>query len=169
MQNLTLNTWQKFVLVLIRFVIGWHMYYQGWGKLWAVNWSAKWYLEAAKGPFASWFQWLAESPTLLAVSDIAVVWGLMILGLLLMLGLFTRVAALAGIALMLLFFLAAPPLPVMGFSVATAQGSELYVDKTFIEVLALVVVLSFPTGQMAGLDVLVRQYLRRRKQARFMA
>lgn len=169
MQNLTLNAWQQFILVAIRFVIGWHMFYQGWGKLWSVNWSAKGYLAAAKGPFSAWFQWLAESPTLLGIADIATIWGLMILGLLLMLGLFTRTAALAGIGLLLLFFLAAPPMPVLGFTVPTAQGSELYIDKTFIEVLALVVVLSFPTGQMAGLDILVRHYRRRRKQARFIS
>lgn len=155
------NAAQQVVLVVLRFVIGWHLFYQGLGKWWAVDWSAKGYLAAAGGPFASWFHWLAESPDLLRFADTATVWGLMILGLLLMLGLFTRTAALLSSLLLMMFFLAAPPLPYAGFTVPTLQGYELYVDKTLIEALALLVVLAFPTGQMAGLDVLIRQWRER--------
>ncbi|MFQ5738065.1 MAG: DoxX family membrane protein [Acidobacteriota bacterium] len=155
----SVSAFQQFVLVLIRFVIGWHLFYQGLGKLRAVSWSAQGYLSSAKGPFASFFQALADSPTWLRIADALTVWGLLIAGLLLMFGLFTRTAAVVALLLLLLFFLAAPPLPYMGFTVPTGQGSELYIDKTLIEALALLVVLSFPTGKMAGLDI----FLSRRK------
>ncbi len=153
-----LSGWHQFLLVLTRFIIGWHLFYQGLGKLRAVSWSSKWYLENARGPLAGFFQWIAESPWFLDISDTLTVWGLLIIGLLLMLGLFTRTAAAGGAALLLLFYLAAPPLPVQGFTVPTAQGTELYVDKTLIEALALLLVMAFPTGQIAGLDILIRHW-----------
>jgi thiosulfate dehydrogenase [quinone] large subunit len=163
------NPWQQFVLVLIRFAVGWHLFYQGLGKFRAVAWTSKGYLDGARGPFSSWFEWMVESPGLVQFADTLTVWSLMILGLLLMLGLFTRCSALAAMGLILLFFLAAPPVTMMGFSVPTAQGYELYVDKNLIEILALLVVVSFPTGQMAGLDILVSRYWRRRRNTAFKA
>ena len=155
---------QKFLLVLLRFSIGWHLFYQGLGKLRAVKWTARGYLEAASGPFASLFQGIAEGPKLMAWADFLTVWGLMVLGILLMVGLFTRLSALGGIALLMLFYLAAPPLAPEGFTVASSEGAELYVNKTLLEALALLVVLSFPTGQMVGLDILLR-HRREGKQA----
>lgn len=153
---------QKLLLVLLRFSIGWHLFYQGLGKLRAVDWSAQGYLAAATGPFASLFHTIAEGPRLIAWADFLTIWGLMILGILLMVGLFTRIAALGGIFLLALFYLAAPPLASEGFTVISPEGAELYVNKTFLEALALLVVLSFPTGRMVGLDIL----LRHRKETR---
>ncbi len=147
---------QQLLLVLLRFSIGWHLFYQGLGKLRAVEWTARGYLEASTGPFASLFQGIAEGPKLMAWADFLTVWGLMVLGILLMVGLFTRLSALGGIALLMLFYLAAPPLASEGFTVMSSEGAELYVNKTLLEALALLLVLSFPTGQMVGLDILLR-------------
>lgn len=151
---------QQIVLVLLRFAIGWHLFYQGIGKFRAVQWSARGYLEASWGPLAGLFHAIAESPWMLWAADQGTKWGLVIFGLCLMLGLFTRTAALGGTFLLLLFYVAAPP--VAGFTVAGPQGTELYVDKTLLEALALLVVLSFPTGKMAGLDVVIAQWRARR-------
>ncbi len=158
------NPFQQVVLVALRFVVGWHLFYQGLGKYLAVNWTAQGFLEAARGPFAGYYKSLAASPDLLRIADGVTVWGLMVIGLLLMLGLLTRTAAFSGFVLLLSFFLAAPPVTYMGFTIATAQGFELYVDKTLIEALALLVILAFPTGQMAGLDILITQWRRRRER-----
>ena len=155
---------QRFLLVLLRFSIGWHLFYQGLGKFRAVEWTARGFLEAASGPFASLFQGIAESPKLMAWADFLTVWGLMVLGILLMVGLFTRVSALGGIALLMLFYLAAPPLASEGFTVMSSEGAELYVNKTLLEALALLLVFSFPTGRMVGLDILLR-HRRESKQA----
>jgi len=153
---------QQFLLVLLRFLVGWHLFFQGLGKVWTVGWSARGYLENASGPLQSLFQYLAASPWLMALADFAVVWGLMLFGLLLMLGLFSRLAALGGFLLLFLFFVAAPPLPHLGFSVPGPEGSELYVNKTLIEALLLMVLAVLPTGKMAGLDVLVSSWRRPR-------
>ena len=155
---------QKLLLVLLRFSIGWHLFYQGLGKLRAVEWTARGYLEAATGPFASLFHSIAEGPRLMAWADFSTVWGLMVLGILLMVGLFTRLSALGGIALLMLFYLAAPPLASEGFTVMSSEGAELYVNKTLLEALALLLVMSFPTGRMVGLDILLR-YRKEAKQA----
>ena len=154
---------QQLLLVTIRFLVGWHLFYQGLGKYWTVGWSSQGYLENARGPLEGVFESLAARPGLLAVADFTVVWGLMLVGLLLMLGLFSRTAAVGGFLLLLLFFLAYPPLPYLGFSVPGPEGFELYVNKTLIEALLLVLLAAFPTGRMAGLDILVAGWARRRR------
>ena len=153
-----LSGWQRLLLVVLRFVIGWHFFYQGYGKLVSVDWSSAGYLGASWGPFAR----ISESPTLLAIADYSTIWALIILGILLMLGLFTQFAAIAGCLLLWSFFLAIPPLDYTGFVITTPQGSELYVDKTLIEALALMLVASFKTGRMLGLDILVRNWRHQR-------
>lgn len=156
--------WQQLLLVVLRLSLGWHLFFQGLGKLWEPGWTARGYLRAAWGPFAPLFHRMAESSFLLSVADQITIWGLMIAGFLLLCGLFTRIAALGGFLLVMSFFLAAPPVAYQGFLVTSLEGTELYVNKTLIEALALLVVLAFPTGQMAGLDILVRQWRERRQR-----
>ncbi len=146
-----LSGWHKLLLVVLRFSIGWHFFFQGFGKLIWPYWSAEGYLRAAWGPF----QQIAENPSLLAVADYTTIWALIILGFLLMVGLFSRFAAIAGTLLMVSFYLAVPPLDYTGFVLWSPQGTELYVDKTLIEALALLLVGSFRTGRMLGLDILI--------------
>ncbi len=152
----SLTGWQQFMLVLFRFCVGWHLFYQGMGKLRAARWSAEPYLKSADGPLAALFQRMTENRAWLSVADQATIWGLMILGVLLMVGLFTRAASLGAIALLLLFYLAHPPFPVHGFGVPTINGNELYVNQVLIEILALAVSLSFDTGKISGLDMLIK-------------
>lgn len=144
---------QQILLVTLRFAIGWHLFYQGFGKVVAVEWSSAGFLRASWGLFA----WIADQPVLLAIADIVVIWGLMILGVLLMVGLFTRIAALVGGFLVLLFYLALPPLDYTGFVTPGPQGTELWVDKNLIEVLALWALAALPTGRMIGLDIILRR------------
>lgn len=153
-----LSPTHKFLLLLLRFSIGWHLFYQGVGKFLAVNWTSRGYLENSTGPFSGVFHRIAENPSMLATADICTKWGLVVLGLGLMLGLFTRLSAVGGFALLMLFYLASPALVSDGFVVQSAEGSELYVNKTLIEALALSLILAFPTGQIAGLDILVRHW-----------
>ena len=148
----------KFLLLVLRFCIGWHLFYQGVGKILAVEWTSRGYLESSTGPFSGLFHWIVENPSLLATADVCTKWGLIVLGLALMLGLFTRLSAFGGVALLMLFYLASPALVTDGFVVQSAEGTELYVNKTLIEALALSLVLVFPTGQIAGLDILVRHW-----------
>lgn len=149
-----LNGWQKTILVILRFAIGWHLFYQGFGKIISPYWSAEGYLTASWGPFLK----IAENATLLSLADLTTMWGLMILGVFLMVGFLTRLSAVLGAGLLIMIYMAVPPLDYTGFVYSTSQGSELYVDKTLIEILALIVVASFNTGRILGLDILVRYW-----------
>ena len=154
---------QQVALVVLRFVTGWHLFYQGLGKLRETEWSSRGFLANASGWFGDWFKQIADWPAMLSLADFLVVWGLLLAGLFLMLGLLSRTSAAVGLALVFLFFIAAPPLPVMGFTVPGPDGFELYVNKTLIEALSLLVLAVFPTGQMAGLDILISNWREKRR------
>ena len=76
-------------------------------------------------------------------------WGLTIVGVCLILGLFTRLASLAGIGFILLFYLAAPPF-IGYFYAIPSEGSYLIVNKNLVELSALVVILLTGSGRFAG-------------------
>jgi thiosulfate dehydrogenase [quinone] large subunit len=157
-----LTRWQQAALVLMRVGIGWHLFFQGYGKLQTAGWTARGYLQSATGPLAAAFHALAANPSALRLADAATVWGLMILGLLLMIGLCSRAAAVGGLLLVALFYAAMPPLS-YGFIIPTFEGTDLWVNKNLVECLGLLVVASFPTGLIAGLDILVRHWLDARR------
>ncbi len=86
-------------------------------------------------------------------------WGLLILGPLLILGLGTRLAALAG-AVMVLFVL--PRRAAMARrSAASGPEHSFVVNKNLIEVLALMAIAAFPTGTWFGLDGIFYRLFRR--------
>ncbi|MBI2807547.1 MAG: hypothetical protein HYX68_21410 [Planctomycetes bacterium] len=91
---------------------------------------------------------------LLEVSDFLVKWSLIVLGACLMLGLLSRLSSLATALLILSFYLAMPPLPGWPES-PRLEGHYLLVNKTLIEILALMTLTFIPTGRWAGLDGLL--------------
>ena len=102
--------------------------------------------QRARGP-------VAMPPIRVNQIDALTMWGLAAMGLLLISGLCSRLAAVAGAALLFSFYLAMPPWP----GVPSAPGPEhsLWVNKNLIEVFALLVLASVPTGRWFGLDSLV--------------
>lgn len=92
--------------------------------------------------------------------DWMVKWGLTLIGLCLMLGLFTPFAALAAALQLAMFYFATPPWP--GLPPLTAEGHYLYVNRNLIELIAALILLTTQAGRWAGLDY----YLRRRHTAR---
>ena len=148
-------------LTLLRVAIGWHFLYEGVSKLTAPSWSAAGYLKQARGPFADFFRGLAGQPNMLANADLVTMWGLTIVGVLLILGLFTRLASLGGIAFILLFYFATPPFVGYFYAIPT-EGSYLIVNKNLVEVCALVAILLTGSGRFAGLDRIVHGLFARR-------
>ena len=92
--------------------------------------------------------------------NLRTMWGLAIFGLLLMLGLFTRLSALGGAALLSLFYLAMPPWP--GVQEIPSIEHNLYVNKVFVEMLALLAIAALPSGKWFGLDAAVSVLFTRR-------
>jgi thiosulfate dehydrogenase [quinone] large subunit len=88
-------------------------------------------------------------------------YGLTIVGVLLILGLFTRLAAIGGIGFVLLFYLCNPPFVGYFYSIPT-EGSYLIVNKNLVELCALVVILLTRSGLFAGLDRIVHGLFFRR-------
>jgi thiosulfate dehydrogenase [quinone] large subunit len=161
MEATTFERAPMIAITALRVLVGWHFLYEGLTKLTAPSWTAAGYLKQAKGPLAESFRSLATRPDLLANADLITMWGLTIVGVCLILGLFTRLASLAGIGFILLFYLAAPPL-VGYFYAIPSEGSYLVVNKNLVELAALVVILLTRSGRFAGLDRIVHGVLRRR-------
>ena len=89
------------------------------------------------------------------------IWGLTILGVLLLIGLGTRFAAIGGAVMLTMFYLAMPPWP--GVPEAPGPEHSFIVNKNFIEVMALLAIAALPTGQWFGLDRLCSKFCCRKK------
>ena len=161
MEDAKLSRGPMIAITVLRIMVGWHFLYEGIAKLSSPSWSAAGYLKQARGPFAELFKWLAGQPSLLANADLITMWGLTAVGVLLILGLFTRLSALGGIGFIVLFYLCNPPFVGYFYSIPT-EGSYLIVNKNLVELSALVVVLVTGTGKFAGLDVFVNRLIGRR-------
>jgi thiosulfate dehydrogenase [quinone] large subunit len=143
--------WQLTSLVILRWLIGWHLLYEGIAKLLNPYWTSAGFLAGSPGPLAEQYLWLASDPGRLSVVDFLNEWGLVLLGLGLVLGAFTRTSTVLAMVLLALYYLGNPPW--LGIeSTIPAEGSYLIVNKTLIELAALGVLLAFPTGRLVGLD-----------------
>ena len=105
--------------------------------------------------------WMAAHPGVIALVDGINIGGQILIGLLLITGALTRAASLAAIALLLLYYLADPPLVGLGLAVPS-DGYYLVVDRNLVELLALAVLAALPVTLLPGVD---RWFLRRRRAA----
>ena len=159
------TTPQLTALVALRFLIGWHILYEGFSKLLIPNWSSFGFLKESKWIFAGFARFVLEHQSVLNVVDFLNTWGLVAIGLGLIFGLFTRVASISGALLLLLYYLNNPPLVGLEYSVPT-EGNYLVVSKTLIESVALIVLTLFPTGSIFGLDMFIEKNKRERQETK---
>lgn len=152
---------QTAALTALRMAAGWHFLYEGIAKLTTPGWTSQGYLEVSKWLFAPLFHWIAANPGVLAVVDFLNMWGLTLIGLGLMLGALTRIAAVSGMALISLYYLANPPFIGMDFGVVT-EGNYLIVDKNLVEFFALAILAIFPAGAYLGIDRFIAIWRERR-------
>ncbi|KKU48728.1 hypothetical protein A3H10_02830 [Candidatus Uhrbacteria bacterium RIFCSPLOWO2_12_FULL_46_10] len=134
---------QKISLFLLRVVLGWMYLYAGITKIINPNWSAAGYLRGAK-TFPVFYQWLV-SPSLLPITNFVNEWGLTLLGLSLILGLFVRLSSSLGAIMMLLYYL-----PILTFPYI--KDNSYLVDQHIIYASALLVLGSFRSGRIWGLE-----------------
>jgi uncharacterized membrane protein YphA (DoxX/SURF4 family) len=141
---------QRTVLFVLRVAIGWHFLYEGLVKLLSPGWTSAAYLAESRWILSGFFRWIAVHPFALKVVDFLNVWGLILIGLALLLGLFTRAASIAGILLLALYYVARPPF--VGISSSPmAEGNYLIVDKNLVELIALGVLAAFAGRSSFGL------------------
>ncbi|MEQ9410215.1 MAG: DoxX family protein [Fuerstiella sp.] len=106
--------------------------------------------QQARGP-------VPEPWTMLRFTDTMTILGLTVLGSLLMLGLFTRSAAVLAAFMLFNFYLAMPPLP--GVPQIPGPEHSFIVNKNLIEVFALLALATVPTGWWFGLDRILSVFL----------
>lgn len=159
-----LSRFQQCALIVLRTLVGWHFLYEGYYKLMLPGWtslgqpvgawSAAGYLNAATGPLAGVFRALAQSRAIGAVDTLVPV-GLLLVGCSLVAGFLTQIGCVGALSFLALFYLSA--IPTTGLPQTGAEGAYLLVSKNLIEFGAVLVVLLFRTGRIAGLDLLWRR------------
>ena len=145
------------LFTIIRAAIGWHFLYEGISKLFMENWSAQSYLANATGFMSGFYHWLASGESLVKVVDILNVYGLIVIGLALFLGIFIRLASAGGILLLLLYYFAYPPFGTSLFG--SPEGHFYIVNRNLIEAFIL---LWFVLSSQAGYGI--SSFFRRRKK-----
>lgn len=145
---------QLLLLVVARVLMGWYCLYEGMVKVMNPNWSSFAYLNDSQGWFAGIFQAMASNPSLVSVVDFMNEWGLVAIGLGLILGLLTRIATISGIVLISLYCLSHPTLIGANYLLPSGE-TAMWVGKNLIFVFLLLILLVFPTGHIIGLDRLL--------------
>ena len=158
------NRAQSIALIVLRTLIGWHFLYEAYFKImspaWTrggaplTPWTSAGYLQGSSGPLAGIFHRLVNAGWTVWL-DRGVKVALLVIGLSLILGLFTRVGLGLALALLSLFYLLY--VPTLGIPQPNNEGTYLIVNKTLIEAAAVVVLLMFDTGRIAGLDFFLKR------------
>jgi uncharacterized membrane protein YphA (DoxX/SURF4 family) len=133
------SRWTRWTVTVLRCAIGWHFLYEGVSKVIAGNWTAKGFLENATGPLAGLYHFLASVSPVMTIVDLMNMYGLVLIGLALFVGVAIRAAAVSGILLLALYYLAYPPFG--GAAYSTTEGSLFLVNRNIIEALCLTLLL----------------------------
>ena len=145
------SSFQLTTLVALRMLIGWHFCYEGIAKLLNPYWTSAGYLAGSQWFLKDLLIDVAANATAVTVVDVLNEWGLVAIGLGLILGALARPAAIAGIVLLALYWIVAPPFAGVTYPMP-AEGSYVLVNKVLVELAALLVVVAFPTSDVWGLD-----------------
>ncbi|MBI1975136.1 MAG: DoxX family protein [Parcubacteria group bacterium] len=133
----------KVPLFLLRVSMGWLMLYAGVTKILDPNWSAAGYLKGAQ-TFTGFYQWLT-SPSVLPVVNFVNEWGLTLLGISLILGVFVRLSSIFGTVLMLLYYF-----PILSFPYPNPHS--FLVDEHIVYALVLLFFAVSRPGRVWGLE-----------------
>ena len=152
MEKNSINSWTKILITALRMAIGWHFLYEGISKLFSKDWSSFSYLVNTTGPLSGLYHWLASSAGILKIVDVLNIYGLILIGIALFIGLLSRYAAVAGTFLLVLYYFAYPPFGDSLFHIG--EGQFFIVDKIFIEGMALLF-FSFSREKGFSIDSLI--------------
>lgn len=143
-----MNTKQKVTLFALRITLGWLFFWAGITKVLNPDFSAAGYLEGAK-TFSGFYHWLA-SPAMLPFTNFINEWGLTLLGLALILGVFTKWASRLGALLMILYYL-----PILDFPYPNTHS--FIVDEHIIYAVGLMVLCAFEAGKNWSVMSLIKR------------
>lgn len=138
---------QKIFIFLTRVSIGWLFFYAGITKVLNPEWTSKGYLEGAKN-LTDFYSWLTQAGIINWVDSINQ-WGLTLIGLSLILGLFVRWSAVLGAIIMILYYI-----PILDFPYPNPHS--MIVDEHIIYALTLLTLATLDAGKYFGLDRLLK-------------
>jgi len=127
------------------------------------NWTSALFLRDSQWILSGFSDWIVFNDGVLSMVDFLNTWGLIAIGAGLILGLFTRLAAYAGMGLLIMYYLNNIPLIGLEYSMP-AEGNYLIVSKTLIEAAALLVLAIFPTGSAFGLDIFISRFTKSKNE-----
>ena len=136
----------KISLLLLRIFIGWHFLYEGLVKLLSEGWSSEAYLKGSVGFLSGFYHWLASDPGMVQVIDFMNIWGMILLGAGLFLGIFIRISAVSGIILLALYYFAYPPFG-SGYNGLNLDGHYWIINNNLIEIIALLIIFKLPVRE----------------------
>jgi len=134
-----MTTTQKFLLLLIRFSLGWIFLYSGLHKVLDPEWTSAGFLSGATNLTGFFSFFLQDS--VLPIVDFLNAWGQTVLGLSLILGFLVRFSAPLGALLMILYWL--PQIETWDWSV---------VDSHIVYAAALLFLAAVGAGKFWGFD-----------------
>ncbi|MEK7148164.1 MAG: DoxX family protein [Patescibacteria group bacterium] len=134
---------QKLFLFLLRISLGFLFLYAGFTKVIDPGWSAAGYLKGAV-TFSGFYQWLASSQ-ILPFTNFLNEWGLTLIGVALILGVFVRLSAMLGAIIMILYYF-----PILDFPLVGEHGY--IVDEHIIYATVLLLLGSLQAGRVWGLE-----------------
>ncbi|MEK7157673.1 MAG: DoxX family membrane protein [Patescibacteria group bacterium] len=138
-----MTKFQKFSIFTLRVSLGVLMFYAGITKVMNPSWSAEPYIKGAKA-FLPLYNFLL-SPSVLPIINLINEWGLTLLGISLIIGIFVRLSSVLGIVLMILYYL-----PILNFPYA---GDHSYlVDEHIVYSFVLMLLIAFKAGRVYGID-----------------
>jgi uncharacterized membrane protein YphA (DoxX/SURF4 family) len=152
------------IFTILRILVGWHFLYEGIVKLFNPNWSSASYLMESKWMFSGFFHWLISNSTTLKVADFLNTWGLLIIGLCLFIGIFTRIASIFGALLLLMYYIASPPFV---YSSIPSTSHFYLINYNLIEAVLLIGLAIFPKDYLWGVQRFILFYHSKRKDQKF--
>jgi uncharacterized membrane protein YphA (DoxX/SURF4 family) len=152
MGNIGRKGMRRVLITLLRVAIGWHFLYEGIAKIASKDWSSSGYLLNTSGFLSGFYHWIANAPTLLKTADVLNMYGLLLIGLALFIGMYIRTAAVSGTLLLVMYYFAYPPFG--NYLMNVSEGHWFIVDKIFIEAMALLFIV-FSKEKGFGIDALV--------------
>ena len=147
----------NWLFTALRILVGWHFLYEGIIKLLTPGWTSKLYLMGSNWIFSDLFHRMSESQAIVNAVDFINIWGLILIGLSLFIGLAVRWSSIAGAILLLFYFVAYPPIPGHTFG-AAAEGSYLWVNKNLIELALLIIFAVLTPDFFYGIDRLIKRW-----------
>lgn len=148
MMGLRTNKLKKLTITIIRVALGWHFLYEGISKLFIEGWSSQSYLANTSGFLSGFYHWLAGGEALVKVVDFINIYGLILIGLALFIGMFIRLASVLAILLLILYYFSYPPFGTSLFG--EFEGYYYIVNRNFIESFVL---LYFVISKQAGFGI----------------